>query len=65
MTIRALTSADVKVMPWANGRGVTRELLRRETADRRLICANMPTVNRGAVSLVETGLEHEGKREIR
>ena len=33
-----MSSADVKLMPWANGRGVTRELVRRETADGRLIC---------------------------
>lgn len=36
--VRLSSLADAKVMPWANGRGVTRELLRRETPDGRLFC---------------------------
>lgn len=38
MSVRRFGPADARAMPWANGRGVTRELARRETADGMLLC---------------------------
>jgi uncharacterized protein len=38
VTVRVIDAATAKEMPWANGAGMTRELVRRETAQRHLLC---------------------------
>jgi uncharacterized protein len=38
MAVRVIDAATAKKLPWANGLGMTRELVRRETTQRRLLC---------------------------
>jgi uncharacterized protein len=38
MAVRLIDAAAARKLPWANGLGVTRELVRRETPQRQLLC---------------------------
>jgi len=38
MAVRLIDAAAATAMPWANGQGITRELVRHESSERRLLC---------------------------